>query len=213
MTVPAFSPTSAGPLIETIGVPSLSVMVPVPVVGAVSAGARTSSRIVSVGSLMLSSTVGTRTMKLLLPAGTVTVVPVIGLKVRPPSKETSGAPVSVPSVAVPEPGTTEITCGAAEALLSTTWKSRLPPSATVGLETLRTCGVSSVGVTPGGTLPLPSSTMVTVVTGLLTLVLTGLLSSSVKVSAPSKTVSSMTGTVMVLEVSPGAKVSVPVMGL
>jgi len=83
----------------------------------------------------------------------------------------------------------------------------------LGLETLLTRGVSSVGITSGGTLPLPSSTMVTVVTGLLTLVLTGLLSSSVKVSAPSKTGSSMTGTVRVLVVSPGAKVSVPVMAL
>ena len=211
--MPAFSPTSAGPLIETVGVPSLSVMVPMPVVGAASAGARTSSSTVSVGSLMLSSTVGIRTMKLVLPAGTVTVVPVIGVNVTPPSKETRGALVSVPSVAVPEPGTTEITCGVVETLLSTTWKSRLPPSTVLGLETLLTRGVSSVGITSGGTLPLPSSTMVTVVTGLLTLVLTGLLSSSVKVSAPSKTVSSMTGTVRVLVVSPGAKVSVPVMAL
>ena len=65
--------------------------------------------------------------------------------------------MSVPRVAVPEAGARVTRVGVVLALLRVTVKSRLPPSATVGLVMVLTCGRSSVGVTPGGTEPVPSS--------------------------------------------------------
>ena len=156
VAVPAASLTSSGPLIASVGVPSLSVIEPVPTTGAGFAGVAAASVSVSVGSLIGSFTVGTRTMKPVAPGGTVTVGPAIGAKVRPPSNDTSAGWVSVPSVAVPEAGVSVTVVGVVLGWVSATAKSRLPPSATVGLETLPTCGVS-LSLPPG---PVPSSRIV-----------------------------------------------------
>ncbi len=81
-------------------------------------------------------------MKLITPGGTVTVLPVNGTKVRPPSTETSvgPGPVSVPSVAVPDAGVTVTTVGVVLVFDKVTVKSRLTPSRAVGLLTEITCG-------------------------------------------------------------------------
>ncbi len=175
---------------------------------------------VSVGSLVPSLIVGTRTTTWSTGvfAGTVIVaVPsgptVTGSKVLPPSKLTFGAPVSSPGVAglvwpVGSPSLSLTTVGVVLSLLSLTTKSRSPPSAAVGLLTSITFGVSSSGVTPGGTLPVPSSLMVPV-PELPSVALTASLSTRLKNSLFSKVSSSRMGTSMTLLVSPGAKVTTP----
>src|SRR3990167_3018697 len=104
--VPAASLTSAGPLRLTVGAPLVSVMLPTPSAGVLCAGVCACSVKVSVGSLVPSLIVGTRTTTWSsgVFAGTVIVaVPsgptVTGSKVLPPSKLTFGAPVSSPGVA------------------------------------------------------------------------------------------------------------------
>ena len=203
--MPAASLYVTGPEIETTGV-SLSVIVPVPVTGAVFTGVEAASVNASVGSPSVSGVVGTRTMKLVAPAGTLTVGPAIGVKVVPPSNETSAGCVSVPSVAVPEAGVSVTVVGVVLGCVSVTAKSRLPPSTTVGLDTVPTAGRSS----SPPPVPLPSSTIVVVELAVPRLAPTGADRSTVKVSLPSKVVSLARVTVMVCEVTPGAKVSVPV---
>ena len=194
-----------GPEIETTGV-SLSVIVPVPTIGAALTGVEAASVIASLVSPSTSLTVGTRTMKLVAPAGTATLGPVIGAKVRPPSNETWAGFVSVPSVAVPEAGVSATVVGVVLGLVSATVKSRLPPSTMVGLETEPTAG-ASLFVPP---VPVPSSTMVVVDVAVPSVAPLGADRFTVKVSEPSKVVSLASVTVMVCEVTPGAKVSVPV---
>ena len=176
------SSTAAGPAIDTSGASS---MVPVPYMGAVSAGALTSRKTVSLVSGFESSTVGTRTMSVSLPGGTVTLPSVTGTKVLPPSKDTSIGPVSVPTVPLPERGTSSSTVGVVEVWVSVMVKSSGWPSCATGLETVPTCGRASPGVTPGGTVPVPSSRMVAWPIGLGRPALTGSLSFRLKVSGPS----------------------------
>ena len=103
--MPAASFTLGRPLRLKVGVPSLSVMVPVPVIKPTFCGVEALSKMVSLGSLMLSLNVGMRVTKLVTPAGTLTVVPNTVVKVVPPSKLTwIGVVVSVPSVPVPLAG-------------------------------------------------------------------------------------------------------------
>ena len=194
-----------GPEIETTGV-SLSVIVPVPVTGAVLIGVDAASVIASVGSPSVSGVLGTRTMKLVAPAGTLTVGPAIGVKVVPPSNDTSAGWVSVPSVAVPEAGVSVTVVGVVLGFVSVTVKSRLPPSTMVGLVTVPTAGASLL-VPP---VPVPSSTIVVVDVAVPSVAPLGADRFTVKVSEPSKVVSLERVTVMVCEVTPGAKVSVPV---
>ena len=152
----------AGPLMCSVGAPSLSTMVPVPTTGAAFCGVPADRVMVSSPSLMTSSTVGTRTVKLVTPAGTSTVGPATGVQVAPPSKLTSiGVPVSVPSVPLPSAGVSVTVVGVLLGWLSVTTKSRSPPSLTLGLLTPLTCGRSSLAVPPPGSAR-PSSTMVLV---------------------------------------------------
>ena len=190
---------------ETTGV-SLSVMVPVPVTGTVLAAVAAESVICSLGSPSASSTVGTRTMKLVAPAGTDTVGPVMATKVRPLSNDTRAGAVSVPSVAVPDAGVMVTVVGVVLALVSVTVKSRLAPSATVGLETEPTRGLSLL-LPP---TPVPSSVMVVVDEAVPRVAPEGADRLTVKVSLPSNVASLVIATVTVCEVTPGAKVSVPV---
>ena len=146
----------------SVGAPSLSTMVPVPTTGAAFCGVPADRVMVSSPSLMTSSTVGTRTVKLVTPAGTLTVGPATAVQVAPPSKLTSiGVPVSVPSVPLPSAGVSVTVVGVLLGWLSVTTKSRSPPSLTLGLLTPLTCGRSSLAVPPPGSAR-PSSTMVLV---------------------------------------------------
>ena len=190
---------------ETSGV-SLSVMVPVPVTGAALAGVDADKVMASVGSPSVSLTVGTRTMKLVAPAGTETVGPSTATKVTPLSNDTRAGLVSVPSVAEPDAGVSVTVVGVVLEFVSVTVKSRLLPSATVGLETEPTRGLSS-SVPPG---PVPSSVMVLVAVPVVMLALTGVFNTTEYVSAPSNTASLLIVTVIVWLVTPGANVSVPV---
>ena len=199
-----------GPEIETTGV-SLSVIVPVPVTGAVLIGVDAASVIASVGSPSVSGVVGTRTMKLVAPAGTLTVGPAIGEKVVPPSNETSAGWVSVPSAAVPEAGVSVTVVGVVLGCVSVTAKSRLPPSTTVGLETVPTAGASSFAGPPGRARP--SSTIWLVTVAVPSVAPVGAERLTVSVSAPSKVASSAIATVIVCVVTPGAKVSVPLLAV
>ena len=180
-------------------------IVPVPTTGAALIGVDAASVKFSVGSVDVSLTLGTRTMKLVAPAGTLTVGPTTGVKVAPPSKETRAGLVSVPSVAVPEAGVSVTTVGVVLGCVSVTVKSRLLPSATVGLETVPTAGRSS----SPPPVPVPLSTMVVVETAVPMLAPTAPDKVTVKVSGPSKVVSLLSVTVTVCEVTPGAKVSTP----
>ena len=89
----------AGPLMFSCGAPSLSVMVPVPTTGAAFCGVPADRVMVSLLSPMLSSTVGTRTVKLVTPAGTLTVGPATGVQLAPPSVENC-SPSAMPSQAL-----------------------------------------------------------------------------------------------------------------
>ena len=169
-----------GPLIATTGVP-FSVMVPVPRIGAGLSGVDAARVRVSAGSPIASIRVGTRTMKLVAPAGTSTVLPVRGAKLVPLSNETSAAPVSTPSVALPEAGVRVTVVGVVLGFESTTAKSRLPPSAVLGLETETMRGRSS-SVPP---LPPPLSRIVPRPMATAMLALTEALRLTLKVSAPS----------------------------
>ena len=79
------------------------------------------------------------------------------------------------------------------------------PSVTEGEETV-TVGVSS----SAPPVPVPSSVMVPRPVASAIVALVALVRSTVKVSEPSKVVSSVTLTVTVWDVTPAAKVSVPV---
>ena len=153
----------AGPLMLIVGAPSLSTMVPVPTTGAAFCGVPALRVMVSSPSLMLSSTVGTRTVKLVTPAGTSTVGPLTVCQVLPPSKLTSiGVAVSTPRSALPLAGVRVTVVGVALGLLSVTTNSSSSPSVTLGLVTLVTCGRSSLtGGLLGsvGSLGRPSSTI------------------------------------------------------
>ena len=117
--MPSF--TLVNPLMLKVGVPSLSVMVPVPCTGAVLRGVLALKLMVSLGSLMVSFVVGIRVIKLVLPAGTLTVVPTTVVKVVPPSNETSiGVVVSVPKRPLPLAGVKVTTVGVVLALLKVT---------------------------------------------------------------------------------------------
>ena len=171
-------------------------IVPVPAVGVGSAGAFTSRVTVSAGSLKGSSTVGMRTMTVSVPGGTVTVVPVIGTQVVPPSKETCGGSVSTPKVAVPDLGSTSSTSGVSDGEVSFTVKSSGLPSSTAGLVMLATrtgSPLSTMVATPVGwvTLTLPLTTVAV----------------SVKVSFGSRRVSSVMGVRTSTEVVPGGSVT------
>ena len=79
------------------------------------------NRMVSLGSLMVSFVVGIRVIKLVVFAGTVTVLPVTVVKVVPPSKLTwIGVPVSVPKVPLPLAGVKVTTVAVVLALLRVT---------------------------------------------------------------------------------------------
>ena len=69
-------------------------------------------------------------------------------------------PVSTPSVPVPSAGVRVTVVAVVLGWLSVTTKSRSPPSLTLGLLTLVTCGRSSLAGPPGSVRP--SSTMVLV---------------------------------------------------
>ena len=194
---------------ETSGV-SLSVMVPVPVTGAALAGVDADKVMASVGSPSVSLTVGTRTMKLVAPAGTETVGPSTATKVTPLSNDTRAGLVSVPSVAEPDAGVSVTVVGVVLEFVSVTVKSRLLPSATVGLETEPTRGLS-LSVPPG---PVPSSVMVpTPSASAMTAPAETLDSVTLKASLPSKTASFTTFSVIVCVTTPGAKVRVPARAL
>ena len=150
--------TTPGPVKLNVGAPSLSVMVPVPMMALGFCGVDAVSVMFSGCSLMMSLTVGTRTIMLVLPAGTLTVMPTNGLNVMPPSVETKAGLVSVPSVAVPLASVSVTAVGLLLALFKLTVKSKLPPSTMVGLLTAATCGRSSS--VPPFMPVVPSSTIV-----------------------------------------------------
>ena len=207
--MPAASLTLTGPLMFSTGMLG-STIVPVPTKGLVFCGVAAPRVKVSVGSEMPSFTVGRRTMKLLAPGGTVTDVPVTGVKVKPPSNETNAGLVSVPKVAVPDAGLRVTVVGVVLVLLNLTTKSSGEPSLTPGLLIPDTFGRSSSAGVPGSApVPVPSSrTSVETVPVAIT-ALTGALKFNVKRSDPSNTASFVIATVIVLVVSPGAKVKVP----
>ena len=119
--VPMPSFTLVKPVSVKVGVPSLSVMVPVPVTKPALRGVEAPSTMVSFGSLMVSLVVGIRVIKLVLPAGTLTVGPVTVVNVVPPSNETSiGVPVSVPKRPLPLAGVKVTIVGVVDALLKVT---------------------------------------------------------------------------------------------
>ena len=128
-----------------------------------------------------SGSVGTRTMSVSVPGGTVTLPSVTVVKVLPPSKETSSGPVSVPTVPEPERGVTSSTVGVVEVVVSVMVKSSGSPSRAAGLETVPTRGRSS-SVPP---VPRPSSWIVPSTSGVGRPALTGSLRVSLKVSSPS----------------------------
>ena len=185
--VPAASFTIPGPVKVKLGVPSLSLIVPVPITGLIFCAVEAASVMFSGVSLITSSVVGTRTIKLIAPAGTLTVVPTNATKVTPPSKETNAGEVSVPRVAVPLARVSVTVVAVVLVLFKLTIKSRLPPSATAGLPTLDTCGRSSSPPGPVPIAPVPSSliVVVTVPPPTATVALLGVFILTVKLSLPS----------------------------
>ena len=146
----AVSLSDAVPVMLTTGVSSLSMIVPVPVLGVSCVGVVAVKVRVSLGSSILSSVVGTRTMMpLVLLAGTVTLklplaAKIAGVKVLPPSVLTStGVPVSTPRSAVTPTKVKLTRVSVVAGLLSATLKSiKLPSATAAGLVTVAT-GVSS----------------------------------------------------------------------
>ena len=77
--------------------------------------------LIAVIGAVVSLVVGIRVIKLVLPAGTLTVVPTTVVKVVPPSNETSiGVVVSVPKRPLPLAGVKVTTVGVVLALLKVT---------------------------------------------------------------------------------------------
>ena len=139
----------------------------------------------SLVSLIASSTVGTRTIKSVMPAGTLTVVPIILVKVRPLSNETcSGVLVSVPRIAVPEDGVSVTVVGVVLGV-TVMAKSKLPPSIVFGLPTAVTAGLSSSPPGPVPVAPVPSSLIVVVMLPVPIVALVGTVRLTAKFSEPS----------------------------
>ena len=182
-------------------------MVPVPVTGVVWSLVAASSVKVSSASVSVSFTVGTRTLTpFSLPAGTVAVnLPslsgVTGVQVVPPSVLTStGAPVSVPRVAVP-PFRVRLTSVSTVGLSTATSNTKTSPSATFGLLTLFTSAVA-------GALSLSLMAVVTSLTAPSLTPFDGLLRPMVKVSLPSASLSSAVFSVSLTSVCPAGMVRV-----
>ena len=160
---------------------------------------------VSAASANVSDTMGARTSTDVLPAAMVAAA--AGAQVVPPSVETwSAVPKSATDVAVPavvlKPTVVAWTLGLDSATVKT---AKPPPSATVGLDT-DNAGVSLL-LPP---TPVPSSVMVVVDEAVPRVAPEGADRLTVKVSLPSNVASLVIATVTVCEVTPGAKVSVPV---
>ena len=164
----------------------------------VSVGVAARSVSVSGPSKTVSSVVGTRTRKLVTPAGTemLTAVPLVMplsvVKVVPPSKDTSiCCAVSVAMLPLPSLSVSVMLVAVVEALLSVTVKSSGEPSAATALLMASTWGRSSSGAGGGSVgvgstmVPVPSSLMVAEPEPSRMTALVGLESSTEKDSGPS----------------------------
>ena len=182
-----------------------SVIVPVPLTLLVFCAVEADRLIASFPSITPSLFVAIRTWKLLEPAGTLTVPPVSGDHVTPPSVENSWLPVSAPKLAVPEVGVTFTTVGVLLVVFKVTVKTKLPPSPTTGSEISVTTGRSSLEPP----IPVPSSLISTVALPVPITTFPGFERFTLKASVPSKILSLAIGIVMVLLVSPGANTTLP----
>ena len=205
--VPAASFTSTGPLKLMLGI-APSVMVPVPVTGVAFCAVAADTVILSVPSATPSAIVATRSKKLCAPAGTLTA-PAKFNHVAPPSTEYCCAPVSTPTVALPEIAFTFTAVAVVLVPVKLIVKTKALPSATVALPIEATTGRSSF--VPS--MPVPSSLIVTMLAPEPIVTLVGFVKFTVNVSPPSYTRSLVIGTVMVLLVSPGANTTLPITGV
>ena len=208
---PASTPLVSGMLM--VGVPT-STMLPMFSTTVTFDGVAAPNLIVSVNSISPSFNVATRTRMLVTFAGTL-IVGVYATKVVPPSKETFTVPVSTPKVALPLLGVKFKFVAVVLGLLKVTTKSKLPPSLTLGLDTLTTLGesLSSGPGFPGGKLPVPSSRISVVTLPFAIVALIAPFKLTLNFSEPSKTVSLSILTVIVLVVSPGLNVNVPLLAV
>ena len=164
---------------------------------------------VSFGSEVVSLTVARRSCTEVAP-GAIVTLPVTGTQALPLNcSSAAGAAVSVPSVALPFVSEGVKTTGLALGFDSVTVKTAGAPSATL-IAAIERLGVSSLDGVPFGSRR-PSSTI-----SVVTAVATGSMAAPfgaerviVSVSLRSSVVSFVIETVTVFEVSPGAKLSVP----
>ena len=134
---------------DNAGLPSPSLMVPRPVTGVGFFGVAPLRVRFSAGSVMPSTTVGTRTTRALVGvlAGTATVklpLALVATGAGTPAINTTGVLVSTPTVAVPLARVKVTLVAIGLLLLSVTAKSRFPPSVMVGLLMALMDGRSSV---------------------------------------------------------------------
>ena len=174
----------------TVGAASSSVIVPVPVVPP------TVSSTVSFGSSTVSLVVGTVTVKLVTPAGTVKLPP---LNVTPLLNVALANAVKSPALAVlaPPPSVAANVVALALALLKLTVYTRSVPSVTVGLVTLLIVGAASLSVIVPVALFAPPMVMALPL-------LVPPVSVTIRVSLPSNKVSLLGSTTIVPVVLPAA---------